>query len=84
MLPQIRKHGFFGILSPKDYVAVVRQISQLTTQLAASKNVFVRNTLITHLRILHNMAGSQMPDVKLIAKEVNQSDLFEDMDKGDK
>jgi prophage antirepressor-like protein len=76
VLPQIRKHGFYGTLPPKDYVAVVRQISQLTAQLAASKNVFVRNTLISHLRLLHNMAGTPMPDIQLIAKEIDQTDLF--------
>jgi prophage antirepressor-like protein len=76
VLPQIRKHGFYGTLPPKDYVAVVRQISQLTTQLSTSKNVFVRNTLITHLRLLHNMAGTRMPDTQLIAKEIEQTDLF--------
>lgn len=76
VLPQIRKHGFFGVLPPKDYVAVVRQISQLTAQFAASRNVFVRNTLVSHLRLLHNMAGTPMPDIKLIAKEIDQDDLF--------
>lgn len=76
VLPSIRKHGFYGSLPPKDYVAVVRQISQLTTQLSTNKNVFVRNTLISHLRLLHNMAGTPMPDIKLISKEINQDDLF--------
>jgi len=33
VLPAIRKHGFFGALPAKDYIAVVKQISQLTDQL---------------------------------------------------
>ena len=78
VLPQIRKHGFFGTVQPKDYVAIVRQIAQLTNQIVTSKNAFERRTLVTHLRELHNMIGSKMPDIKLIAHQDDQADLFLD------
>ncbi len=33
VLPQIRKHGFYGSLPAKDYIAVVKQIADLTARL---------------------------------------------------
>lgn len=77
VLPAIRKHGFYGKVPPKDYVAVVKLIAQLTAQIVESKNVFERQTLTRHLRELHNMAGSKMPEIKLIAQDIDQADLFE-------
>lgn len=76
VLPAIRKHGFYGKVPPKDYVAVVKLIAQLTQQIVETKNAFARTTLIKHLRELHNMAGSKMPEIKLIAQEIDQTDLF--------
>jgi prophage antirepressor-like protein len=77
VLPTIRKHGFYGKVPPKDYVAVVKLIAQLTSQIVETKNAFERQTLIKHLRDLHNMAGSKMPEIKLIAQDIEQADLFE-------
>ncbi len=77
VLPAIRKHGFYGKVPPKDYVAVVKLIAQLTQQIIETKNAFARQTLIKHLRDLHNMAGSKMPDIVLLSKEDDQVDLFQ-------
>lgn len=76
VLPAIRKHGFYGKVPAKDYVAVVKLIAQLTQQIVETKNAFARTTLIKHLRELHNMAGSKMPEIKLIAQDIDQTDLF--------
>ncbi|POZ49885.1 hypothetical protein AADEFJLK_04331 [Methylovulum psychrotolerans] len=72
----MRKQGFFGTLKPKDYLAVTRQINQLTRQLVNSKNVFEWKTLLPQLRVLHNLAGSAMPEVALVTADFAQSDLF--------
>lgn len=69
VLPTIRKHGFFGALPAKDYIAVVKQFSQLTNQLTDTKNAFPHQLLIKPLRNLCNMAGHPMPDIKLISKQ---------------
>lgn len=76
VLPAIRKHGFFGTLPAKDYIAVVKQISQLTDQLTDTKNAFTHQLLIKPLRNLCNMAGHPMPDIKLISQQIDQLDLF--------
>jgi prophage antirepressor-like protein len=76
VLPTIRKHGFYGTLPPKDYIAVVKQISQLTDQLTETKNAFTHQLLIKPLRNLCNMAGHPMPDITLISQQIDQLDLF--------
>ncbi len=76
VLPAIRKHGFFGALPAKDYIAVVKQISQLTDQLTDTKNAFTHQLLVKPLRNLCNMAGHPMPDIKLISQQIDQLDLF--------
>ena len=78
VLPAIRKQGYFGKVSPKDYVAIVRQIAQLTGQIVASNNHFERQTLVTHLRNLHNMIGSKMPSLELIARRDDQLDWIDE------
>ncbi|UOA08593.1 BRO family protein [Methylobacter sp. S3L5C] len=76
VLPAIRKHGFYGVLPPKDYLAVIKQISQLTEQLTATKNAFTYQLLVNPLRNLCNMAGHPMPELKLISQQLDQLDLF--------
>jgi prophage antirepressor-like protein len=76
VLPTIRKHGFYGALPAKDYIAVVKQISQLTDQLTDTKNAFTHQLLIKPLRNLCNMAGHPMPDITLISQQIDQLDLF--------
>jgi prophage antirepressor-like protein len=76
VLPQIRKHGFFGDVPPKDYIAIVKQIALLEARLTETKNAFTRQLLIKPLRNLCNMAGHAMPPIELIAHDVDQIDLF--------
>lgn len=76
VLPQIRKHGFFGELSSKDYIAIVKQISDLTDRLVNSKNAFLHKVLEKPLRNLCTMAGHPMPDINLLSKDIEQLDLF--------
>lgn len=76
VLPQIRKHGFFGVLPTKDYLAVVKQIADLTNRLTDTKNAFAHQMLTPPLRNLCNMAGHPMPDIKLISQQIDQLDLF--------
>jgi len=76
VLPTIRKHGFFGNVPPKDYLAIVKQISLLTNQLAETKNAFTHQMLVKPLRNLCNMAGHPMPDIALISQQIDQLDLF--------
>lgn len=78
VLPQIRKHGFFGDVAPKDYIAIVKQIAQLEARLTDSKNAFTRQLLLKPLRNLCNMAGHSMPAVALLAQDVEQLDLFDE------
>lgn len=77
VLPTLRKNGFYGKLSAKDYIAVVKQISLLTSQLTETKNAFTHELLINPLRNLCNMAGHPMPKIELISKTLDQIDLFD-------
>jgi prophage antirepressor-like protein len=78
VLPQIRKNGYFGKVSAKDYIAIVKQIDQLTTRLINSKNAFTHALLVNPLKNLCNMAGHPMPDIQLISQTLEQDDLFAD------
>lgn len=76
VLPQIRKHGFYGQLPPKDYIAVIKQIADLTERLTDTKNAFTHHLLLNPLRNLCNMAGHPMPAIELISQQIDQADLF--------
>ena len=76
VLPQIRKHGFYGSLPAKDYIAVVKQIADLTERLTDTKNAFTYQLLLNPLRNLCNLAGHPMPDIALISQQIDQADLF--------
>lgn len=76
VLPQIRKHGFYGSLPTKDYIAVIKQIADLTERLAETKNAFTHRLLVEPLRNLCNMAGHPMPKIELISQQIDQTDLF--------
>ncbi len=78
VLPAIRKHGFFGQLPPKDYIAVVQQICKLEARLTETNNAFTRKLLVKPLRNLCNMAGHPMPELALVSVELDQLDLFTD------
>jgi prophage antirepressor-like protein len=82
VLPQIRKHGYFGILPTKDYLAVIKQIMALTELLTESKNAFTHQLLIKPLQNLCNIAGHAMPDIKNLSLKIDQIDLFIGSDKG--
>ena len=76
VLPQIRKHGYFGVLPVKEYLAVVKQIADLTDRLTDTKNAFTHQILTAPLRNLCNIAGHAMPETMLISQQIDQSDLF--------
>jgi prophage antirepressor-like protein len=76
VLPQIRKHGYFGVLPVKDYLAVIKQIMALTELLTESKNAFTHQLLIKPLQNLCNIAGHPMPDIKNLSLKIDQADLF--------
>jgi prophage antirepressor-like protein len=76
VLPSIRKHGFYGKVSTKEYLSLVKEISLLTRTIMTSKNVFEIETLLPHLRNLHNMAGTKMPPLERIKADIEQTDLF--------
>lgn len=76
VLPQIRKHGYYGVLPTKDYLAVVKQIADLTDRLTDTKNAFTHHMLVSPLRNLCNIAGHPMPELTLISQQIDQIDLF--------
>jgi prophage antirepressor-like protein len=78
VLPAIRKTGFFGVVKPKDYLNIIKQIDYLTKQVVGCKNAFQLKTILHQLRTLHNMVGSKMPDLQLIKADIEQTDLFLD------
>lgn len=76
VLPQIRKHGYFGVLPVKEYLAVVKQIADLSNRLTDTKNLFTHQMLVNPLRNLCNIAGHPMPDITTISQDIEQKDLF--------
>jgi prophage antirepressor-like protein len=76
VLPQIRRHGFYGKVSQKEYLAVINEVNKITRTIVSSKNVFEIQTLLPQLKTLHNMAGSKMPALELVNADIEQSDLF--------
>ncbi len=78
VLPQIRKNGYFGKVSAKDYIAIVKQIDLLTIRLINSKNAFTHALLVNPLKNLCNMAGHPMQEIQLINQTLEQDDLFAD------
>lgn len=76
VLPNIRRHGFFGTVKPKDYLSLIKHIDYLTKQVVTCKNVFQLQTQLAQLRTLHNLAGSKMPALELVNADIEQSDLF--------
>jgi len=78
VLPSIWKTGGYGQLAPKDYIAVVKQIADLTQRLTDSNNAFTRKLLLKPLQNLCNMAGHPMPELTLLSVQLDQLDLFEE------
>lgn len=77
VLPQLRKTGSYGVLPAKDYIAIIKQIADLTERLINNKNAFNRKMLLKPLQNLCNMAGHPMPELKLLSIEMDQIDLFD-------
>lgn len=76
VLPQIRKHGFFGIIEGKDRLAYSKQIVEITTRLTETKDAMLFKLLAAELRDLCNLVGRKMPDLQLLGMDYKQLDLF--------
>ena len=77
VLPSLWKTGGYSQLSAKDYIAVVKQITELTDRLTMTKNAFTYQMLLQPLRNLCNMAGHPMPDATFLSLELDQVDLVD-------
>jgi len=76
VLPQIRKHGYFGIIEGKDRLAYSKQIVEITARLTLTTDAMLFKLLVDELRDLCNLVGRKMPDLQLLGKDVKQTDLF--------
>lgn len=81
VLPQIRKNGYFGKVTAKDYISTVKQIDLLTIRLINSKNAFTHALLVNPLKNLCNMAGHPMPDIQLISQTLAEDELADEQQK---
>jgi len=75
VLPEIRRHGFFGELDIKSELALDKRIDELSRQLAETNNAYRFQLLHDRLRKLCNLAGQTLPAIKLIKQEVSQLTL---------
>lgn len=76
VLPQIRKHGYFGIIEGKDRLAYSKQIVEITARLTLTTDAMLFKLLADELRDLCNLVGRKMPDLALLGKDFKQLDLF--------
>lgn len=76
VLPQIRKHGFFGVIDGKDRLAYSKQIVEITSRLTQTKDAMLFKLLASELRDLCNLVGRVMPDLNLLGRDYKQLDLF--------
>jgi prophage antirepressor-like protein len=76
VLPQIRKHGYFGIIEGKDRLAYSKQIVEITARLTLTTDAMLFKLLVDELRDLCNLVGRKMPDLQLLGKDFKQTDLF--------
>lgn len=77
VLPQIRKHGFFGTVEGKDRLAYSKQIIDISTRLAETKDAMLFKLLATELRDLCNLIGRKMPELHLLGKDYKQLELID-------
>lgn len=75
VLPSIRRQGFYGNFSARERLALARQISALTHQLARTRDAFLHETLLAELRELHNLIGRPMPAITLLGTTAKQLPL---------
>jgi len=76
VLPQIRKHGYFGIIEGKDRLAYSKQIVEITARLTVTTDAMLFKLLADELRDLCNLVGRKMPDFALLGQDCKQLDLF--------
>ena len=76
VLPQIRKHGYFGIIEGKDRLAYSKQIVEITARLTLTTDAMLFKLLADELRDLCNLVGRKMPDLALLGKDYKQLDMF--------
>ena len=76
VLPQIRKHGFFGVIDGKDRLAYSKQIVEITTRMTHTKDAMLFKLLASELRDLCNLVGRVMPDLSLLGRDYKQLDSF--------
>ena len=76
VLPQIRKHGYFGIIEGKDRLAYSKQIVEITARLTVATDAMLFKLLADELRDLCNLVGRKMPDFALLGQDCKQLDLF--------
>lgn len=72
VLPAIRKHGFFGELTPDAEVKITREARGLVQRLVETKDSFERSFLIERAKRLFRLMGQAMPPLNLIGQSVDQ------------
>ena len=75
VLPAIRRQGFYGSVTLKEQNTLRSQKAKLLQLLAATKDAFMHDSLITSLRNVSNLLGEPMPSTALIGKDVRQLPL---------
>ena len=75
VLPAIRRQGFYGSVTLKEQNTLRSQKVKLLQLLAATKDAFMQDSLITSLRNVSNLLGEPMPSTALIGKDVRQLPL---------
>ncbi|RLA17454.1 MAG: hypothetical protein DRQ62_14940 [Gammaproteobacteria bacterium] len=65
-----------GQLTAKDYISFLKQIADFGDRIVSTQNIFTRKLLIAHLKDLCDIVGHPMPDIKIIA---HQMDLLNDV-----
>ena len=78
VLPQLRKYGFYGEIAVKDYIAINKQIADLTLKLASTKNAFTAKIIYELLKDYCQMVNKTLPPIEFIRQEIDQCDLFLD------
>ena len=75
VLPSIRKHGYFGQMSPSDEERLTKTTAALVRRLTETKDAFEQSFLIDRIRRLFRMIGQPLPSVKLISKNPDQMEM---------
>lgn len=75
VLPAIRKHGYFGQMSPDAEVKVTRETRGVVQRLVETKDAFERSFLLERARRLFRLLGQPIPDMSLIGQDAHQMRL---------